>query len=371
MAEVERSFVSVESPNMGRAGAGGRPCQGVYHRSARSRPSVALVATHYEVDFSEHYLAEPLARRGYGFLGWNTRYRGLGQYFLLHNALVDVGVGVRWLREEAGVASVVLLGNSGGASLMAAYQSQAVEPNIPPAPGMVTPDAVLVLPRADLFVSLNAHPGRPEVLTSWLDPSVSDEADPLSVVAELDMFSPVHGPPFAPAFVDRYREAQRSRNERITAWAFAEIDRLAAGGAWDRVFNVYRAWADLRFLDLTLDPSERTSGCYAGDPRVANYSPFGLACVSTLRSWLSMWSLSASACSAAPHLARIAEPALVVQSMADQGCFPSDARTIHAGLGSADKRLELVPGDHYLLRPDGAREDVADLVAAWLSEHAQ
>ena len=56
---------------------------------------------------------------------------------------------------------MVLLGNSGGASLMSAYQSQAIEPNITATRGSSVPDAALDLPTADLFVSLNAHPGGP------------------------------------------------------------------------------------------------------------------------------------------------------------------------------------------------------------------
>lgn len=357
MSAVARRFVSAEAPDLGRAGAGGHPCQGVWHHPAdRSRPSVAFVATHYEVDFSEHYLAEPLARRGYGFLGWNTRYRGQGAYFRLAGALTDIGVGVRWARQEAGAETVVLLGNSGGASLMAAYQARVLEED--PASGTGPP--------ADLFVSLNAHPGRPDVLTSWLDPAVTDETDPLSVYSALDMFNPDNGPPYPPEFVARYRAAQVERNERITGWCRAELERLGARGAWDRMFAVPRTWADLRFLDLALDPSDRAAGCYAGDPRVANYAPAGLAAACTLRGWLEMWSLAESACRAGPHLERITQPALVVQSDADQGCFPSDARAIHDGLASADRSLVSVPGDHYLLHPAGAREQVADVIHSWV-----
>ena len=62
------------------------------------------------------------------------------------------------------------------------------------------------------------------------------------------------------------------------------------------------------------------------------------------------------------------EPSLVVQSLADTGCFPSDARAIYESLGASDKHLELVPGAHYLEAPDGAREAVADLIAGWLSD---
>jgi pimeloyl-ACP methyl ester carboxylesterase len=361
-----REFVSLASATSARAGAGGMPCQGVYYTSQGSRPRVAFIASHYEVDFSEHYLADLMAGRGFGFLGWNTRYRGAGGYFLLEHALLDIGAGVRWLRESAGAEVVVLLGNSGGASLLGAYQSQAADPNIRPAHGMRLPDAVLDLPQGDLFVSLNAHPGRPEVLTAWLDPSVTDEGDPLSCDPQLDLFT--REAPLGEEFVERYRKAQASRNERISSWCLDELE-LRQGS--DRLFPVYRTWADPRFVDVSIDPSDRAPGCYAGEPRRANYGPFGLAGSNTLRTWLSMWSLEHSDCRGPKHLARVKLPALVIQSTADQGCFPSDAQAIFEALGSSRKRLELVPGDHYLTTPDGARDDAADMISAWVSDQVR
>ena len=44
-----------------------------------------------------------MAERGYGFLGWNTRFRGAEDQFILEHALVDIAVGMRWLKEVAGV----------------------------------------------------------------------------------------------------------------------------------------------------------------------------------------------------------------------------------------------------------------------------
>ena len=85
-------------------------------RPAGIQPRVAFIATHYNVDFSEHYLASLMAERGFGFLGWNTRFRGNEAHFLLDHALAEIGVGVRWLRGQAGAERVVLLGNSGGPS---------------------------------------------------------------------------------------------------------------------------------------------------------------------------------------------------------------------------------------------------------------
>lgn len=362
-----KEFVSLPSPTMDRSGAGGHPCQGVWHAPDRA-PKTAFIATHYEVDFSEHYLADLMAARGFGFLGWNTRYRGNGLYFSLEQALIDIGVGVSWLRSR-GVDAVILLGNSGGASLMGAYQSQALEPNVTPFDGGASSEALLSLAPADLFVSLNAHPGRPDVLTSWLDPSVTDESDPLSVDPSLDMFDPSNGPPYPREFVSRYRTAQEERNRRITEWCLEEIDRLKGAGGWDRTFSVHRTWADLRFLDLALDASDRPVGCYFGDPNTANRTPFGLAASNTLRSWLSMWSLT-SQCRAEPHLKRITQPAYVLQSTGDQGCYPSDARAIFDALGSADKSLDMMRGDHYLLTPVDAREEAADRIAEWARQRS-
>jgi len=370
VGEIVREFVGLPSPVAGRAGAGGHPCQGIYHRPAGPPPRTAFVAAHYNVDFSEHYLASYLAERGYGFLGWNTRFRGNEAHFLLDHALAEIGVGVRWLRERAGAEVIVLLGNSGGGSLMAAYQSQAVEPNVLPAPGMRPVAAIGDLPPGDLFIALAAHSGRPEVLTNWLDPSVTDEADPLAADPALDPFNTDNGPPFDSRFQQRYRAAQRARNERITDWALGQLAALAGTRARDRLFPLYRTWADLRMIDPSIEPSDRRPNwCYLGEPAKANYGVFGIGSLSTLRSWLSMWSLRTSQCTAAPHLRRITVPSLVVHATADACVYESDALALHAALGARDKHLEFLRADHYLLEPAGARARAADLIAGWTAGH--
>jgi pimeloyl-ACP methyl ester carboxylesterase len=342
---VEREFVAL-GPRMG---WGSHVCQGLYHHPPGvPAPRTAFIASHYNIDFSEHYLAELMARRGFGFLGFNTRFRGLESHFLLEPALADLAEGVRWLREH-GAETVVLLGNSGGGSLLAAYQAEHGG--------------------GDLYLSVAAHPGRPDVMTNWLDAAVLDEFDPVPTDPSLDMYDTANGPPYAPEFVARYREAQGARNRRITEWAEAELERVRAAGFSDRLFTLQRTWADPRMVDPALDPSDRpTPACYAGDPARANRGVLGIGTANTLRTWLEMWSLDRSP--ARGHLGAIGIPALVVQATMDTGVFPSDARQIHDGLGSADKGLVELPGDHYFLGVDGARDALADTLAEWVTARA-
>jgi pimeloyl-ACP methyl ester carboxylesterase len=369
MSAVERTFVGLASPTAPRAGAGGHPCQGLYWTPAGKRPRTAVIATHYNVDFSEHYGAPYFAARGLGFLGWNTRYRGAEDLFMLEQALADIAAGIAWLRREAGAERIVLLGNSGGGSLMAAYQAEAAAPSLAGTRTGRLAEALADLPRGDLYISLNAHPGRPEVLTNWMDASVTDETDPAATDRALDPFEAANGPPYPAEFVARYRAAQRARNRRITAWAQAELARLNAAGIPDRIFPLFRTWADLRFMDPAIEPTDRPCpACYAGDPRLANRGPFGIGRASTLRTWLSMWGLDTSPCQGPRQLARLDVPALVVQSLGDTGVFPSDARKIFDSIASADKTLEFVRGAHYFEDSEEHRVHAMDMMAEWIGK---
>ena len=367
--QCDARFVGLASATALRGEVGSHPCQGIYWTPKGERPRVALIATHYSGDFSEHYLAPYLATRGLGFLGWNTRYRGAEDLFTLEHALIDIGAGVKWLREQ-GVEQVVILGNSGGGSLMGAYQAEATAPTLAAGMQGAARAALENLPKTDLYISLNAHSGRPEVLTNWLDPSVTDERDPVATDQPLNMYNKENGPPYSEEFITRYRAAQKIRNQRITDWCKAELKRLNAAGIPDYLFPLFRAWADLRFMDGRIDPSDRTvPGCYRGDPAVANRG-FGLGRACTLKSWLSMWSLETSKCQGPEQLAKFAIPALVIQSRADMGVFLSDAQKMFSAVGSKDKTLELIPGNHYFEDGPDYRHRPAQVIAEWVKKRA-
>ncbi len=365
--KADREFIGLPSATAPRIGAGPYPCQGLYWTpKGQPRPKVAVIATHYNVDFTEHYAAPYFTARGYGFLGWNTRFRGAEDMFLLEHALIDISVGMKWLKEKAGVEKIIVLGNSGGGSLMGAYQAEAIKPTLSHLVKDAAVEVLENLPRGDVYISFNAHQGRPEVLTDWLDASVIDENDPTKTDESLNPFNPDNGPSYSAEFIERYRAAQRARNQRITDWAKIELKRLNDAGIPDRIFPLFRVWGDLRCMDPAIDPSDRiTPLCYAGHPAVANKIP-SIGRANKLRTWLSMWSLETSNCRGKPHLAKFDMPALVVQGTADTGVFPSDAKIIFDNIGSTDKELMMIPGAHYFEDSREIRDNAIQTVHEWL-----
>jgi hypothetical protein len=197
-------------------------------------------------------------------------------------------------------------------------------------------------------------------------PFFIDESDPTKRDPSLDMYNPVNGPPYSQESQTRYRVAQVQRSHRITAWAKAERKRLNDAGIADRMFSVDITFADLRFTDPTIDPSDRpTPACFFGEPQKANNSVGLLTRANTLESWLSMWSLEDSQSRFELQAATFPLPTLVVQSTADVGVFPSMAQGIYDMVGSKNKEIKFIPGAHFFEDGQENLEDLADLIGNW------
>jgi len=343
------------------------------HRSHRGPSSTAVVIVHPSSNFLGHYLLEPLAELGLDAIGLNTRYIGNDSALIMENCVLDVGAAVGLLRAD-GYERVVLLGSSGGGGLVAMYQSQAECPTITATPAGDPPDLTAAeLPAVDAIVELMAHPGRALVYTEWLDPAVVDESQPLARAAELDMFAAGNGPPYDGEFLGRYRDAQVARNRRITSWVrgqLALLERTTAGVVADMPFVVHGTVADPRFLDLSIDPSDRAAGTLWGDPFQANYSPATLGHLTSLRSWLSQWSIDDSECHGPRHLARVSVPVLVVYGTADNACFPSHAHSLYGAVAHEHKELVAVTGaGHYFQGQPEVMRQTAQRIHDWLRQH--
>ncbi|MGH3632281.1 MAG: serine aminopeptidase domain-containing protein, partial [Sciscionella sp.] len=281
------------------------------------------------------------------------------------------GAAISYLRDR-GYANVVLLGNSGGGGLTAFYQSQAESATVTQTPAGDPPDLTqATLPPADALLEVMAHPGRALVYADWLDPAVVDERNPFHRDPELDLFGGQHQPPYAADFLQRYRAAQLARNRRITAWVRGRLAELGdrRGGLADLPFLVHGTTADPRFLDVMIDPSDREPGTLWGPTEEANLMPASLGHYTSLRSWLSQWSVDDSNCDGPLHLIRTSVPTLVVYGTADQVCFPSYARAMYDAIPHDRKKLHaVVGGTHYLQGQSRHIDALADTVSCWLAE---
>src|SRR6476661_1800440 len=178
----------------------------------------AAIVMHPTSNFMGHYLIEPLARRGVACMGLNSRYAGNDTLLLMERVIQDLGAGVQFLRAQ-GYDKVVLVGNSGGASLASFYQAQAenltIDRMLDGDPAQLSPQD---LPPVQGLVLCAAHEGRSTLMRHWIDPSVFDEDDPLSANFDVDMYDERNGPPYPPEFVARFRASQQARLRRIEHW---------------------------------------------------------------------------------------------------------------------------------------------------------
>jgi pimeloyl-ACP methyl ester carboxylesterase len=350
--------------------------RGVLWTPPAGRPwKTAVILSHPRGDFSVHYACPLLAAAGYAVLGFGTRYMNNDTDCLHEQCIVDVGAAHQEMIRR-GAEAVVLLGNSGGGSLMAMANAE--------------------LGIGDGWIGMAAHPGEGVFMLQVIDPSVADESDPMSTVAELDMYDPDNGwrPWPEPCTYDRdwlarYRAAQVARVARIDAVAQQSLADAASAGAmlrtldradaraWaaarrrtvsTRYLTIYRTLADPAYLDLSIDPDDRPMGSLFAfpDPHDANFGRGGLARTMTARGWLSTWSGLSSHAKLADTMPKVTVPTLLLHPTADTEIRVWQAKEIVDGAGAEDTTyVEMKGAPHYL---EGHRPEALATVADWIAK---
>ncbi len=364
---------------------GGRSRGNLYTPTSK-RPRLGVHIMHSRTDQSVNYNVPPLVEAGAMVLARAGRFVHNDTTMEHETLLFDVAAGVRLLRTR-GCETVVLLGNSGGAPLAAFYQWQAkTEPSArlretPAGDPIDLPAADL--PAADAIVIIGGHPGQALSLMKRIDPSVTDENDPLSLDPELDMYDAKNGFVLPPAssryteeFLERYRAAQQARIDRIDAVARAEIARRrsaeadyrrnptpasARDASFSRHIIVHRTMADPAQVDLSIDPDDRRVSAYTNHlrPDLLNFGgaigdfsgksgQSELVKFLTPEAWLSTWSANASRADTEACLRSHRDPLLIVHYLGDNITQMTKVRSTFDAAPAAIKDLVLVAGhDHF------------------------
>lgn len=380
----------------------GGASRGVLFRRGGEKTVVCFM--HPRADMSRHYAIPTFLEAGYAAFGHQNRWLNNDIACIHEVLLADVAAGVRFLKEVKGFERVILFGNSGGGSLYAFYQAQAV--TTPPGRLTDTPAGDpydlnrFQMPPADGLIFFAVHPGEGVFMLDKIDPSVTDESDPLSCDPNLDMYNPANGfrelpeqSKYSAEFLQRYRVAQRARVARLDAIArkyiaeqryFQElmsqpefpqlplerkqfIQRRAVVG---RYMIIYRTEADPAYCDLSLNTERSTrkvGSLITPRPDLFNYMEGGFSRYQTPRAWLSNWSGLSSRAAILANLPKITVPTLVVSFTADNACFPDASAAMYEQSPAQDKQIAHVEANHFGYPLEG-REKALKLTGQWITE---
>ena len=201
------------------------------NKSDKSR--VGIIAIHPEADYLDHTIGPNLSKRGYTVLCANTS----DQTESLAMKIKDVKHAYEFMKALPGIEKVIIMGHSGGATLMSAYQAIAengVKVFQGPEKVYRCPDYLDGLEPADGFISLDSNWGNGAMRLIGTDPSVMDESSGVKIDESLNLFNPANG--FDPAgcmydeaFLKRYFQAQHERNNRLIDFALERLAVIEAG----------------------------------------------------------------------------------------------------------------------------------------------
>jgi len=379
--EIAPEWVHVQYPEAaqfrevyGFAGSQGMVnCEGIRF-TPKGKPAKTLaVFMHPATTLQLLPVPQALAKAGVHVLCAGSRFARNDTPLIMEKVVLDLGAYVRHAREKWGYEKILLCGWSGGGSLSLFYQSQAEKPSVTQTPAGDPIDLSGLIP-ADAFIFQAAHLSRARIFSEWIDPSVIDENDPDRRDLELDIYNPScpNQPPYAKDFILKFRSAQLARVRKRTAWVKETLQKLKQkkGDELERGFVTYRTLADVRFMDPAIEPNDRKPRwSFLGNPEAANTGPVGIGRFSTLRAWLSQWSVDDSNADGPKCAASVSVPLLAIENSADDAVPQPHARIIHDAAASRDKTFRVIKGaTHYYQGQPELLQQAVDLCVGWMDK---
>lgn len=257
-----------------------------FHRLTRMVPAVfyepvglddkclnTVLVMHSDEDYLDAPTGEQLAKRGFRVLCANPMVKE-GLFFTQARKMQAVEAAIQFLRGLNRVGRIILMGHSGGATLMTAYQAIAENgPQVFQGPEKLLPyPDDDTLPPADGLMLLDANWGNAAMQLFSLDPAVVSEDNGMELNPEYNLFEAANGfrkegSTFSDEFIKKFQRRQGQRNNQLLDYAlerWAKIQRgegrysddepLVIPGANQVFFNNKLYAQDIRLMSHTRRP---------------------------------------------------------------------------------------------------------------------
>ena len=196
------------------------------------RAKIGILLMHSDSDYFDFIPGPELAKRGFITVSANVSDMKIP----IDRKIEEVGFYFNYLKNLPGVEKVVILGHSGGATMMSCYQAVAEN-----GPEIFRDDHRIVkmsdikpLTPADGVLLLDSNYGNGVMNILSVDPAITDETNAKNLDPEYDAFDPANG--FDPAgshypeeFVLKYNKKQEERFNKIIDRAVERVKALDAG----------------------------------------------------------------------------------------------------------------------------------------------
>ncbi|MDD3794571.1 MAG: alpha/beta hydrolase [Lachnospiraceae bacterium] len=233
---------------------------------------IAVLVMHSDEDYLTFSTGPELAKRGYTVLCANVMNKE-GIIFSQVEKTESVKHAVEYLRSLPAVEKIILMGHSGGGTLMSAYQAVAENgPQIFQGQEKVIPyPSEEELPPADGIMLLDSNWGNAAMQLFSLDAALEDEHSGVIINEELDLFHPDNGfdpkgSEYSLEFIKKYQAAQSARNSCIVDYAlnrllmlqngkghYVDDEPLIVPGSAQGFFNNKLYAQDIRLMSRTKD----------------------------------------------------------------------------------------------------------------------